>query len=130
VRLLIDSNVYISALAFGGIPAEAVIIAQKSGEIIASAYVIKEVGDTLASKKFRWEQAKIDAAVQALFSKAFIVEPDTIPDLVRDPKDNPVLACAPAAEADYLVTGDKDLLALKACKRPHILTPERFVEQA
>lgn len=45
----------------------------------------------------------------------------------RDPKDDIFLVCAATANCDFLVTGDKDLLVLKAHKRTKIVTPAKFL---
>ena len=52
--------------------------------------------------------------------------PPSAPDFPRDPKDAPFLAAALAAEADFLITGDKDLLAAKDLVATRIVTPAEF----
>ena len=52
-----------------------------------------------------------------------LVEPIDVPRIVRDPDDDHVLACALAAKADLIVSGDKDLLDLNTFQNIHILTP-------
>lgn len=127
MRVLIDSNVYISALAFGGTPLNALLKTSAAPcEIIVSSYIAGEVRKSLSSK-FKWPQARIEEAVREFFSRALFIEPALIRPLVRDPKDNPVLACALAGGADYLITGDKDLLVLKRHGSLCIIKPKDFI---
>ena len=55
----------------------------------------------------------------------------TLPDLrvmVRDPKDDMIIACAVAAQADYIVSRDRDLLDLGTYQEIQIVTPEAFIQ--
>ena len=71
---------------------------------------------------------QIRTLVDSLIFLAEIVAPATIfEDALRDPADLPILATFPAAKADYLITGDKDLLALR--DRYPIVTPAEFWER-
>jgi predicted nucleic acid-binding protein len=57
------------------------------------------------------------------------VEPGEVPeDVVRDRKDRAVLACAVGGKAEYIVTGDEDLLILKTYQDVGIVTPAQFLE--
>ena len=56
-----------------------------------------------------------------------VVDPsETVTGICRDPDGDAILACALAGEADYLITGDTDLLALKNFGETHILSPRNF----
>ena len=48
--------------------------------------------------------------------------------MTRDPKDDAVVACAKEGEADYIVSGDQDLLALSEHEGIQVVTPRRFME--
>ena len=60
------------------------------------------------------------------FMKNIVV--DTKTSLCRDRKDNIVLECAAAVKADFIVTGDKDLLCLKIFRKTRIVPPKKFLE--
>ena len=66
--------------------------------------------------------------IQLLKAQALFVLPETVPAISRDPKDDVFLACALAADADVLITGDQDLLVLKLHGRTRILTAAEFLE--
>lgn len=53
---------------------------------------------------------------------------ETIPSYTRDPKDDKFIACALAGNAEYVITVDEDILALKALANVRMVTPEEFVE--
>lgn len=80
--------------------------------------------------KFRHEDAEIERLIDVLLSLASVVNLNEIVNACRDPKDDHVLACALASEADYFVTGDKDPLALKAYQGIQIVTIREFVDAA
>ncbi len=83
-------------------------------EIVLSRYILDEVARVLPRlARNRLNQAEIRDLVDSAMFLADIVEPDPGQELsLRDPADQPVLTTLRASQADYLVTGDKDLLAL------------------
>lgn len=128
MRVLIDTNVYISALLFGGVPRAAIEAAEDNGETVSFSYIRQELAAVLSSPKFGWTAEHIGAACDALFAHTRMIEPQRIVRIARDHKDDPILACAVAANADAILTGDKDLLVLHPYKGMCILTPREFLE--
>lgn len=61
-------------------------------------------------------------------SAQFFRDAPQVPAVTRDPSDDQVIACAVAAQADYLVTGDDDMLVLAEHKGIRILTPRQFLD--
>ena len=127
-RVVADSNVLLSAL-YGGVRSGAVLRLARQGTITlyASPYILDEVARILA-EKFYWAPARIQDSFTALRVYTTIV--DTGPrriTVVRDPKDNPILECARAARAKYLITGDRDLLTLRTYRRLRIVTIRDFM---
>ena len=55
----------------------------------------------------------LDELLTRYLNVAIVVEPDAVPQIARDPDDDHVLACALEARADFIVSGDADLLTLK-----------------
>lgn len=91
--------------------------------------IIEELLRVLDYPKFRFPKTHKTAFIQDLLRIADLAEPETVPDVVAaDPADNHLLACVVAAEADFLLTGDKHLLALNAYGSTVICTAAAFWE--
>jgi putative PIN family toxin of toxin-antitoxin system len=112
-RITADSNIYISALNFGGKPLEVVELA-RAGEIelAISNAIITEVSRILYVK-FSWKSEDINDVIDQILGFCTHVQADYTLDVVSaDPDDNRVLECALKADSDTVVTGDTDLLTL------------------
>ena len=136
IRIVIDANVFISA-AFGGTPLDAVSKAFSTGEVFLSPDVIKEIDGTIRrlSPKLGKEKAEFLRKLWTkLTSLCTILEPVGKSCTCRDPKDDAYLDLCIAAKAEFLITGDKDLLAVDPKKvaalpdRLRIVTPRQFRE--
>lgn len=136
VRIVIDANVLVSA-AFGGTPLDAVGKAFSIGEVFLSSGIVAEIGGTIErlSPKLGAEKTKALSALWKRFqSLCCMAEPERNLSICRDPKDDAYLSLCAAVEADFLITGDKDLLAaeprrLNALPKDlKILTPRQFIE--
>jgi putative PIN family toxin of toxin-antitoxin system len=118
LRAVIDTNIIISALFWSGLPGQVFAAAQSERFIaLLTNALIAEIEQVLARDKFAEQLSKrgltIASIIEQYRSAALIVEPVEVPkDVVRDPKDRMVLACAVGGQADYIISGDKDLLAL------------------
>jgi hypothetical protein len=125
---VIDANVYISALVFGGVPPKVVQLAlEKPWRICISQSIMDEVGETL-EEKFGWTKAELDFGLPPLWRKCIVVEPDIAVRASADPDDDRVLECAPASGAKLIVTGDGHLLRLKRFEGVVIITPRAFLD--
>jgi putative PIN family toxin of toxin-antitoxin system len=135
-KVVLDANVIISA-AFGGKPLEAVVRALEDHKVYLSLTIERELQEVISglSKKLTREQILFirEKFEQLLsFAKRISVSTDVV--LSRDPKDDHYLSLCKEAGAEFLVTGDKDLLSLSldrlkangiSCK---IVTPQAFLE--
>jgi putative PIN family toxin of toxin-antitoxin system len=112
MRVVFDTNIFISALIFPGSQAEKAIH-RILGEdlLILSPAIIKEVLAVL-SKKFSRDREELAKVAVNLTDLAFIVKPETRFDVLQDEPDNRILECALAGSADLIVTGDKAMLEL------------------
>ncbi|MBM4276784.1 MAG: putative toxin-antitoxin system toxin component, PIN family [Deltaproteobacteria bacterium] len=134
-KVIVDANVIISA-AFGGKPLEAVVRALESHEVYVSETIIRELIGVLPglSKKLSEEQLSfIHEKIQQLLTLATPVSLLTPVVLSRYPKDDHYLSLCKETGADFLVTGDKDLLSISqdqlksngiSCK---IVSPQDFL---
>lgn len=112
IRVVLDSNIYVSALLFGGNPRAVLQLAQEAFyELMVCRAIGDEVRRTLQFK-FNWSEAEISAIAGALWRTAQPVEPQTTVTDCSDEDDNRVLECALECQASVIVTGDRHLLAL------------------
>lgn len=128
-RTVVDSNVYISALVFGGVPQTVfdVIEAHDALELCISPPIMDEVAEVLA-RKFDWTESDLKAFLPPLWGRCIVVTPAVAVRICDDPDDNRILECAQAAGASFIVTGDDDLLRLKRFGPIKIVTPRAFVD--
>jgi putative PIN family toxin of toxin-antitoxin system len=128
VTVVLDTNVVIAALVAEGLCREIVHRAVRLRVLASSDGLMDELDHTLR-RKFTVTRAT------AAFLKAFrqqirIVEPASLPKPVcRDRDDDLVLATAVASGADFIVTGDDDLLVLGSYEGVAIVSPRRFLER-
>ena len=131
LRVVLDTNVLVSGLAYpNSIPGRIVGLWHQGGlDVVLARYILDEMARVLPRlSRLRLSANEIRDLVDSFMFLADVVEPSTAKDAdLRDPGDQAVLGTLLAAKADYLITGDKDLLAL-ADKYP-ILTPALFWER-
>jgi uncharacterized protein len=132
LRVVLDTNVLVSGLAYpGSAPGRIVGIWRQGGlDVVLSRYILDEMVRVLPRlSRIHLSSSEIRDLADSLMFLADIVDPDAETDAeqdssLRDPADQQVLATLRASKADYLITGDKDLLAL-AEKYP-VVTPSTF----
>ena len=125
-----DTNVYVSALHFGGKPRR-LLGAARAGlfDLAISAPILAEVERVLRTK-FAWDPAHVAAAVRVLGGFTRLVAPERVITAVPDdPDDDRILECAVAAAAQVIVSGDKHLLRLGAFEGMRIVTVAEFLDQ-
>ena len=129
LRVVLDTNVVVSGLAYPGSVPGRIVAAWRQGalDVVLSRYLLDELARVLPrlNHRLKWQPADFADLIDILAIEADMVEPAPVPGgSARDAKDLPVLGTFLAAQADYLVTGDKDLLALH--DRYAIVTPAEF----
>ena len=129
-RIVIDTNVVISAFLFGGEPGELVPL-WKGGRIepLASKEVVDEYLRILTYPKFGLSQEEIDFIFyQEILPHFEIVMAKPGPVIVRDdPSDDKFIRCAEAGNSKIIISGDQHLLRLKRYRDIEIMTPGRFL---
>lgn len=133
MRVVLDTNVLISAFLFDGHVGK-VLKLTDDGIITPCfvAYTFQEFKNVLNYPKFasvlRSGHITIEEITEAMQIKSIILsDPKTIPSATPDAPNNYVLATAQLAQAEYIVTGDKLLLALKEFAGIPIVTPKTFL---
>ena len=127
MRVVLDTNVLISALLFDGSP-EKVVLSTLNGleELVLSAYIVAETTRILEDK-FGVEPSSLEL-LQQLLSEAELVYFQPFLHTIEDEPDNRVLETAVKGKASYLVTGDKLLLQLQHYKDIKIVSVKEFLE--
>jgi putative PIN family toxin of toxin-antitoxin system len=128
MRVVLDTNVFVSAFVFGGLPGKILdLYTDEAFVLYLSDEIVAELRRVL-TESFDWSQEDIDAVLEPILSRVEVVIPT--PGILgsRDLNDNHILACAHASKADAIVTGDNDLLVLKEFEGVPIITPRGFVE--
>ena len=135
MRVVVDTNIVLSGMFWGGIPAQVYDGAIEGRyTLLVTEDLIAELDRVLRYPKFEKHLTQrglwINELVAEFRKLAAIVLPAEIPsNAVRDTKDTPILACAVGGQADFIVSGDSDLLALGAYADIPILTPTQFLER-
>lgn len=111
-RVVFDTNVYVSAYAFGGAPAELMRVAIAGDiELVTSPTLLAELARVLADK-LDFDQEHVAAVVRQIARIAVVVRPSTRLSVIADEPDNRVLECAVEGGASLIVSGDRHLLSL------------------
>jgi putative PIN family toxin of toxin-antitoxin system len=134
LRVVLDTNVLLSGIAYPGSVPGKIVAAWRHGslDVILSRYILDELRRVMPRLAHRHglTEREVEDLVDILSIQAEIVEPADVPDAaeLRDAADLPVLgtclAVGQSLAIDYLVSGDKDLLALS--ERYPIVSPAQF----
>ena len=129
IKVVLDTNILISAIVFGGKPRQVLEAAIKGHiQLVLTEEITGEMTGVLEGKKFQYPKEITDLIIQELEVLAEIVKPKArIMVIEKDPEDNRLLECAQKSHADYIVSGDMHLLEIKDFKATKILTPEEFL---
>ena len=128
MKAVFDTNVLIAAFVTEGICSGLLIRAHKQAfNLVLCDYIIREFEGILI-KKFKLTSTDI-SEISAIVSEAaseILHNLGPIPNICTNPNDDMIIACAIDAAADYIVTGDEDLLILKRYKDIVIINPRNF----
>ena len=126
--VVVDTNIYVSALVFGGTPALTLQLAAAGAFQLAVSETIQDELEETLVRKFGWHVEHFDQVATELWRDARHVKPSQPVKASRDPDDDHILACALEAHAQVILTGDGDLLSLHPYREISILTPTQFLE--
>lgn len=134
MRVVLDTNVLLSGFMYPGSAPGKVVRAWREAhlELVLTVEQLTEIGRVLNYPKIRkilkWDRATIEGFLKQLYLRSELVDiVDIAVSVPRDPDDNFILAALIAGQAECLVTGDADLLALR--DRYPILTPAEFAKR-
>lgn len=128
MRVVLDTNVVVSALLFGGKPREVLMLAiGYKITAVVSPVLLAELSEVLA-KKFCFPQRAVLAVEDKYLGLCLLVRPPEKVTVLADEADNRVLEAAVAGKCQYIITGDKELLRLGNYQKARILSPEQFLK--
>ena len=128
MRAVLDTNEYVSALVFGGMPRQILERAERGAfELLVSAHIREEI-ERVLSDKFDWSLERVAQALGPLWEIAHFVTPQETVSASRDETDNRILECAIESGAQVIVSYDNDLLTLTPFEGIHILKAREFIE--
>jgi len=132
IKVVIDTNVIISAILFGGIPGELISL-WKSSRIkpLASKEIIDEYIKVFAYPKFELSEVEINYILYFEILPYFNIVETKLGRVIvkKDPSDDKFIHCAKAGEARLIISGDRHLLALRKYQNIKILTPFQFLKE-
>ncbi len=131
IRVVADTNIYVSAVVFGG-SCEAILALARAGviELFISSALLRALRSVLTAT-FNWPETRTREALAEVVRLATMVRPTVrLSGIVSADADHRVIECALAARAEFLVTGDKKhLQLLKSYRGIPILSPRAFLDE-
>jgi len=128
MKVLLDTNVIIAAFAARGLSADVLELCLSGHTVITSEHILSEVRDKLTGKVAVPASIAEDIVSYLRENSVLAVQLPVTDVECRDKDDLPVLGAALAGHADYLITGDKDLLVLERYQNIRIITPRQLWE--
>jgi len=130
LKVVFDTNIFISAFAIPGGRAEEAYLLGLKGEFIlySSVPILTETAQKLREKS-GWEEKKVIQFLRIITRLGVIIKTQSHLHLLPDEPDNRVLECAEEAKADFVVTGDKHLLSLKHFQNTDIISLSEFLKK-
>ena len=129
MKIVVDTNVIISGVFFGGAPAEVLkAIVSNKVTACASKEIVEEYIE-IVNEMISRKQGKLNNDILlTLIESLKIIKPKTHIEISRDPDDDKFIECAKDADALYIVSGDKDLLVIKQYENIKIITAKEFCD--
>ena len=131
MKVVIDTNVFISGVFFSGPPYQ-ILKAWRNGDlqIVLSLEILDEydrVGEELSAQ---FPETDLNPILELVTTKAELIEAARLDEAVcDDPEDDKFFACAIAGVADLIISGDKHLLKMSGCQGIKVVRPRQFVDE-
>jgi uncharacterized protein len=130
VRVTLDTNIYVSALQFGGKPMQLLQMGLEGELDIAISQPILDEALRVLREKFAWSDEHLRDAEAAIGAATYRVTPTEKLDIVvADPDDNMVIECAEASGSSVILSGDRHLLTLNGVRGLRILRAAEFLAE-
>jgi len=129
MNIVVDTNIFISSFFWGGNPRKIMErIINGDDNLFICKEILQETASVMARQKFNVNDEYIARFIHSIEEVAYhIILTGMIQQVCRDSKDDKIIECALLANADYIITGDADLLILKEFKGIKIVTAQEYV---
>jgi uncharacterized protein len=135
MKLIIDTNIFYSAIGFDNTIYDFVfsVFENVDCRVYCSKAIMEELKNKLFSQKFdqktknKLNQKQKNDFISILSENLLFIETNSVVNICRDPDDNKFFELAVEINADYIITGDKDLLELELYLKTKILKPSQFM---
>lgn len=130
IKLIIDTNLWISFLISNNYTQLDNILFSKKAKLIFSKELLEEFLDVVKRPKFRryFSFEDTEELLETIQEYSEFIEVKSVIEICRDKKDNFLLSLAKDSKADYLITGDQDLLILKTIEKTKIISITDFLK--
>lgn len=126
-RVVLDTNIFVSALVFGGIPEKVLrLVLSKKAVAVISPIILNEIYRVI-NEKFPLSSSDFLLLEKQIHRQFIIVQPLIQLNVARDKDDDRIIEAAVSGKCQYIITGDKDLLDLVEYKGIKILTASAFL---
>ena len=130
MRIVIDTNVIISALFFGGLPDKFLeLVFDGKIHAVGNFQIIKEYIDTYEELSKKLERRTLKRNLREVIEKLKTIVVTTNLKICRDPDDDKFINCAIDGKCKYIVSGDNDLLEIGSVANVEIVTVRDFMEE-
>ena len=130
MRIVVDTNVIVSAIFFGGNPRKLLgKCFSAEFEIVCTEDIFNEYIATIEKLTERYKKGSETEIIPILAENLVFIQNTFYEQYSRDPDDDKFINCARSGKILYLVSGDKDLLSLKKVERVNIITVSEFLKE-
>ncbi len=133
MRVVVDTNVLISGIFFGGLPRKILELWRaKDFELVCSAEILEEYEDVLyrfEKKSKSADDSLVQKFMNMLTRDSMVIHPTHTRKISSDPDDDKFINCALSGRALYIVSGDSDLLEIKEVEGIKIITARDFLDK-
>lgn len=129
-KIVLDTNVYLSGIIFGGNCRYILdLLIEKKLTAVSSPSILLEISQKL-KVKFKRSDEQILSIIKTIVETAEIVDPKLKLSLVKEDKsDNKIIEAAVYGKARFIITGDRHLLKIKQYQEIKILSPAQFLSE-
>ncbi|MES0491240.1 MAG: putative toxin-antitoxin system toxin component, PIN family [Leptospirales bacterium] len=126
MKIILDTNVIISASVFGGLSADILSYCYERHEVYISEFILDEFHRVLKEKLKVPDNLIASKIISFQKNLNYVVPDNPIPDLCSDKDDNPICQLALYVNADYIITGDKEFQKVNNIDSTRIISPREF----